>query len=337
MNRKYLLLICLALLLAALPIHAQNYEDCQSSEAIEDYSVVVEACSALLEVDPLNFNAYFIRAFAQNELGSYEEAILDYSKALWIYPKDAVSYNNRGYAYAQLGQHEEAVRDYTRALLVDPAYTLALLNRAYAYVDLGDLDNALDDTQELARLEPDNYYAYDLLGSIFIEQEAYGDAIDAYNQYIEIAPEEPNGYLGRGFAYWTMGEFEQAAPDYLAWVDMTAPNREEVDPADALEPFTVTLEEGTHYTLEIEGEEGQSLTATAAGRQGTVDPVLILLDPDDDPIMVDDDSGGGLGELDATIENFEMPEDGTYTLIIGYAGGGSDGDVRVEVRLNDPE
>jgi tetratricopeptide (TPR) repeat protein len=335
MKRKLLFLICLALGLAALPIHAQDYEDCQSSEATEDYNVVVEACTALLDVDPMNSDAYFSRAYAQNELGNYEEAIIDYSKVLFIYPKDEYAFNNRGFAYAQLGQFEEAVVDYTRALLVNPSYTLALINRAYAYVDLGDLQSAIDDTQRLAELEPENYYAYDLLGSIFIEQGAFGDAIDAYTSYIELAPEDANGYLGRGFAYWTLGEFEQAAPDYLTWVNMTAPNMEEIDPAEAVEPFTVTLEEGTHFMLEIEGEEGQTLTATAAARQGTVDPLLILIDPDDNPIMMDDDSGGGFGELDATIEDFELPEDGTYTLIIGYAGGGSEGDVRVDVRLSE--
>lgn len=335
MNRKALLFICVLLLAAAaLPLHAQDYEDCQSGNPVDDYNTVVEACTALLEVDPLNSNAYFTRAYAQNELGRYEEAILDYSKVLFIYPKDAFAYNNRGFAYAMLGQQDMAVVDYTRALLVDPSYTLALLNRAYAYSDAGDYESALADAEQYREIAPDDPYVHNLLGSIYLDQEAYDEALAAYAQYIELAPDDPGGYLSRGFVYWTLDDDARAAADYLVWVEQTAPDAETVDPDNAVEPFTVALEEGLHYTLQLEGQAGDLLTASAAGRQAAVDPALILLDPDGDPIALDDDSGGGLGELDAQIEGFELPEDGEYTLVIGYAGGGANGDVLVDVRLN---
>jgi tetratricopeptide (TPR) repeat protein len=320
-------------LLVALPLHAQDFSECSSIEVV-DYEAAVAVCTELLEIDPLNVDAYFSRAYAQNELGNYEESILDYTKVLLMNPKYTIAYNNRGYAYAQLGDQESAIADYTRALLTDSTYSLALLNRAYSYLAIDDLDSVLADAEQLATIDPGNIYVYDLRGNVFIEQEAYDDAIDAYTTYIDLAPDDPSGYLTRGFVYWRQDEDELAAPDYLVWVETNAPNDISIDPDDALEPLTITLEEGSHFVLAIEGEEGDLLTASAIGQVETVDPVLILLNEDGDPITVDDDSAGGIAEVDAIIENFELPEDGEYTLVIGYAGGGANGDVRLDVRLN---
>jgi tetratricopeptide (TPR) repeat protein len=337
MNRKAFLLICILLIgMAALPIYAQDYDfnDCQNEVPVDDYDYVVEVCTAWLEINPLSIDGYFSRAYAQNHLGNYEEAIIDYSKALFLFPKDTAAFNNRGFAYAMLGQQDLAIIDYTRAMLTDPTYTLALLNRAYAYSDAGDYDSALADAAQYQELAPDDPSIYSLIGSIYIDQEQFDDARDAYEQYIDLVPGDPSGYLSRGFVYWTLDDDQNAAADYLVWVEDTAPESETIDPDDASEPFTISLEEGIHYLLALEGEAGDVLSASAVGRQETVDPVLILLDPDGVPIAMDDDSGEGIGGVDAAIDGFELPDDGEYTLIIGYAGGGANGDVRVDVRLN---
>lgn len=336
MKQKLLILILLSLLVA-LPSYAQNIEDCQTEAPVEDFNTVVEACTEWLEAEPLNRDAYFFRAYALTELGSYEASIIDYSKYLFIDPKNAIAYNNRAYAYELSGDMETAILDYSRALLADPSYTQALINRAYAYSNIQDYESATADAQRLAELTPEDSFSYELLGSIALDQNDYAAAADAYTSAIELAPAEANGYLGRGFAFWSAGDYEAAAPDYLAWVNLTAPTSEDVDPADAVEPFTVMLADGTHYRLEIEAEAGQVLSVTAVARQETIDPVLILLDGAGQAITMDDDSGGGLGAVDAVIADYELPDDGSYTLIIGYAGGGSNGGVRVDVRLNDAQ
>lgn len=335
MNRKSLILICVVLLMAAaLPIHAQKAEDCLN-ETFTDYNDTVEACDAWLELNPTSSDGYFARAYAYSELGNYEAAIVDYTKVLIMSPKYALAFNNRGFAYSLLGDHEAAIRDYTRALLTDNNYTQALINRAYTYIELGDYENALADADLLQTMEADDTYVYLLMGTIYLDQELYDEAIETYNDYIDLAPQDPSGYLSRGFAYWMMGEDALAAVDYLEWIERNAPDAEAIDPDDALEPFTLTFEDGSiYYTLEIEAEAGDILTASAVAEQITFDPALVLLDPDGNPITVDDDTAGGIGEVDAIIDGFELPEDGVYTLIIGYAGGGSVGDVEVDVRLN---
>lgn len=332
MNWKVFLLVFL-MLLVALPLQAQSFDECTDFD-VTDYERVVEVCTELLENDPLNVDAYFSRAYAQTELGNYEESIVDYTKVLLLQPKYAYAYNNRGYAYGRLGELEAAIADFSRAIIVDPDYVQPRLNRAYTYIDLGEYENALADADLLADIAPNNVYAYDIRGFVYLEQEDYEAAVDTYTTYIELAPDDPSGYLSRGYAYWLLDEDERAAPDYMVWVEANAPRTSRIDPDDALEPFTITLEAGIHYTLAIEAVAGDILTASAVARDETIDPVLILLDGNGNPITVDDDGAGGIADVDAIIEDFEIPEDGDYTLVIGYAGGGSEGDVRLDVRLN---
>jgi hypothetical protein len=49
-------------------------------------------------------------------------------------------------------------------------------------------------------------------------------------------------------------------------------------------------------------------------------------------LIADDDSGGN---MNAAITNYELPQEGEYTLIIGHAAGMQDtpGDIRISVEL----
>jgi pre-peptidase len=87
------------------------------------------------------------------------------------------------------------------------------------------------------------------------------------------------------------------------------------------------------YAISFEGEAGQEINITARDFGGAfTDPLIALLGPDGEPIAGDDDFGGG---LDSEIDNFELPEDGTYTLLVSHAEGGYDfgfqGIVRVDI------
>ena len=55
---------------------------------------------------------------------SYWEAILDFSKAIEIDPKDSFLYFWRGFAYESLEEYPNAVKDLKIAKHLDPGFTL---------------------------------------------------------------------------------------------------------------------------------------------------------------------------------------------------------------------
>lgn len=84
--------------------------------------------------------------------GNYEEAIIAFTAAIEIDPKQAPAYVGRGNAYIGLGETEEnlaaAQIDYEKAIELDDTCTEAYLALSDVYARRGDYDNALNILQE---------------------------------------------------------------------------------------------------------------------------------------------------------------------------------------------
>ena len=51
----------------------------------------------------------------------------------------------RGYAYSELGQWDKAIADYSRALEIDPDYATVYFSRGFAYRNINQWDRAIAD------------------------------------------------------------------------------------------------------------------------------------------------------------------------------------------------
>jgi tetratricopeptide (TPR) repeat protein len=59
------------------------------------------------------------------QLGQYQRAIADYTKAIQLDPDYAKAYHNRGAAYSGLSQYQNAINEYTKAIQLDPTHAKA--------------------------------------------------------------------------------------------------------------------------------------------------------------------------------------------------------------------
>jgi hypothetical protein len=96
-------------------------------------------------------------------------------------------------------------------------------------------------------------------------------------------------------------------------------------------PFatTVAMKTGTVYQMTFEGQAGETVDATATGAEGaTVDPLIGILDAAGKPLIFNDDL---IPEEDqnSRIAEYILPADGVYTLVVGQAGGSSEGEINV--------
>jgi tetratricopeptide (TPR) repeat protein len=71
-------------------------------------------------------------------------------------PDSAVAYNNRAKTFAQLGQFERAIDDFTRAIAIRSAFAEAYLGRADAEERLGRLEDSASDYRRALELDPSN-------------------------------------------------------------------------------------------------------------------------------------------------------------------------------------
>ena len=101
------------------------FNDCTAYLISIEYLDKAIALSSYL---PLNkyrlIKAYDLRGNSNMFLGNYQEAIVDFSKALEIDSKDSYLYFWRGFAYESLEEYPNAVKDLKIAKHLDPGFTL---------------------------------------------------------------------------------------------------------------------------------------------------------------------------------------------------------------------
>ncbi|XP_055919985.1 small glutamine-rich tetratricopeptide repeat-containing protein beta [Eupeodes corollae] len=88
--------------------------------------------------------------------GKYQEALIQYNRALTFDPKNPIFYCNRAAASIRLGENERAVRDCKSALVYNPSYGKAYGRMGIAYSNLGKFDDAQAAYSKAIELEPDN-------------------------------------------------------------------------------------------------------------------------------------------------------------------------------------
>ncbi|NJN36529.1 MAG: DUF1559 domain-containing protein [Nitrospiraceae bacterium] len=168
-------------------------------------------------------------------------------------------------------------------------------------------------------------------GNEALEAGRYDEAIADYTAGIELDADMHDLYLGRGIAYRQIEELQMAGEDFGARIYLLAEDISADTPLEIGESTDVEMAYGRVYRFIFEGQAGQRLTFTARDAAGVgVDPLIVLRDHDGMDLAGDDDFGG---TLDAEIANFELPDDGTYTLIVSHANGGYNGIVTVHVAV----
>ena len=140
-----------------------------------------------LNIKARNYEYFFNRAQDKFELADYEEAILDYNKALELSPTEiCLVYSMRGNAKRNLGDLDGAISDQNKALDFDPLYADGYFNRGIAKFNKKDFDGAIDD----------------------------------YSQVIEINPKDSDAFFNRANTKKELGDIKGACEDWKKALDL---------------------------------------------------------------------------------------------------------------------
>ena len=223
----------------------------------------------------------------------YRSAIALYDALIAEGDTDMHNYFARGFAYSMIDEHAPAAQDYTVVLQQEPENPSALSNRCWAFSEMGEFERALADC----------------------------------NQLMTLVPEADYPYLNRGIVYEKMGNMEAAMDDYVEW---TKRKKQRVIRNDNLAwegSLEVPMAEGNVYIFPISVSAGQEIVVSAVSTQRDVDadPLVIILDPQGQPLIANDDTGDW---WDSFI-NFRAPVSGEYLIVLTHAGGSTEGMIEV--------
>lgn len=155
----------------------EKAEDCYRNK---DFDCTISYCTQSINLKPDYANAYFKRGDAYDEVGKYELAISDYTKAIELkFEPLSPAYNYRGVTYIRMKKYDLAILDFDVSISINPNAP-AYGNRAEAY-----------------------YYL-----------ENSEQAIASASEAIKINSSLAKAYLIRGVAYRQAGNIEQAIADF---------------------------------------------------------------------------------------------------------------------------
>jgi tetratricopeptide (TPR) repeat protein len=134
--------------------------------------------------------------------GKYEEAMLDFDRAIEIKPNLSVAYANRSLTRMALDDVEGASRDARRAYEIDDESIAAhiVLGRVAARRD--DSSKALEWFDLAVATDPEDGSTWWWRGRFYRDVLGAGNAaLDDFNKAIELAPSQPALYIDRALLY----------------------------------------------------------------------------------------------------------------------------------------
>ena len=189
--------------------------------------------------------AYNNRGTAYGELGNYQQAIKDFTKAIELNPQYAMAYYNRGLTYGRnLGNYQQAIKDYTKAIQLNPQDAMAYYKRGLAYAKSGDAQKALENLKIAAKLGnrtaqdflrsegietgyypsqgtakkglycKDDIDACEKIGRDYYKTGEYDKAVEIFSEMIGLRPFTTSYFVHRGNCYLKKGENEKAISDF---------------------------------------------------------------------------------------------------------------------------
>ena len=111
------------------------------------------------------------RGIVLKEVGNFNEALVDFNKALNSKPDDFELLNNRGIVLTKLNSAKKALADFDKAVSLNPKNTYVYNNRGNALKSLHRFDEALDDYSKAISLKPDNFEAQQSMIQLLAEYE----------------------------------------------------------------------------------------------------------------------------------------------------------------------
>ncbi len=128
-------------------------------------------------------------------------------------PGKARPYYNRANAYSAQGNFDQAILDYSRAIALMPDVVYAYFNRGKAYSSQAKFDLSILDYSRAIALDPDFAQAYNERALVYASKSNYDQAVLDYTQALELNPALAEVYNNRAVAYYFKQEYEQAWAD----------------------------------------------------------------------------------------------------------------------------
>jgi len=175
-----------------------------------------------------------------------------------LYPDEEQAHEQLQRIYRDQGRNEQALAAAERSVAALPRSGLLRNSYGYRLVSVGRYAEAIEQFQEYARLNPNEANPHDSLGEAYLISGEPEKALEEYGRTLELDPSFFLTHQSRAWALGMLGRFDEALADLAAVRESLA--RDDVPPINAmlLEAFTLSRA-GRYEEAEQKVREGLEL------------------------------------------------------------------------------
>lgn len=172
----------------------------------------IEHLNKTLELNPEQSLAYNALGLAFSMKGELEKSIENLKKALSLNPHLTEAHNNLGSVYQELGMLDQAEEEFLAAAADEKYHSreLPLYNLGRLYMLKEENQKAMRYTNQALAISDKFVMAYNLKGILSERLEKYQQAIQAYEEALQISPNDINLKFNLAGAYLKDGQLEEA-------------------------------------------------------------------------------------------------------------------------------
>lgn len=206
---------------------------------------------------------------------------------------------------------------------------------AYRALMSGDYTVALENFRRALNLNRHDAEAMNWMGVAYRYMGEYDASISHISAAMQLDESYSLPYLSRGITYEAMSQPGASAADYYRYAMMNRNRTLFHAELEGDSSFELPMREGWVYSVPFDATRGQTLDiAVDTVEPGFVDPLIILIGPEGQALIGDDDISQS--EYDSVISDYKIKQSGQYTLVISHAEGGSNGTLNVDLDVTEP-
>jgi tetratricopeptide (TPR) repeat protein len=152
--------------------------------------------------------------------GDYQQAILDFEKAVEEYPESYEAHNSLGAALSAAGNMPRAIEHFSIAVALNDHFVEGYYNLGRALAGTGRFDEAITEYQNALAIDSTYAIAHMGIAEAYVGAEEPQRAVAAYQRAIKYDPRLLQAYIGLGRVYVAMGEYQEGIDAFQAAREM---------------------------------------------------------------------------------------------------------------------
>jgi Flp pilus assembly protein TadD len=161
----------------------------RSAEQVSDWKMALSSYRRAQEIDPDDYKMLSNMAAVLNNLGMFDDAVIEAEKALVKKPDYVPALINAAIGYSSRGNTQKALRHFTHASAIEPGNRSLIINLGILHERSGNFDDALATYRPLA--SSGDPLVLNGMGRVYERKGNKGEAIRIYRQIMALSNASP--------------------------------------------------------------------------------------------------------------------------------------------------